>query len=254
MLPEPAQYLLRLDDLCPTHSRERWQQFADLIAEFRLRPVLAVVPENRDPQLEIDLPDPGFWPQMQALESAGATIALHGYRHLNRSRGRGLTGFKRPSEFAGIAEPQQREWIAAGLGILRGHGLNPRLWVAPCHGFDRATLRSLRAEGITALSDGLARIPFERGGLAWIPQQLWAPVEKSRGVWTICIHPNTAGDEAVANLRAFIRSHVAQFTTVDRVLAEFPARSLSLAECSYEWLAETRMRASALRKRLRSSR
>ncbi len=36
MILSPAQYLLRIDDLCPTVSAERWQQFQSLIEEFRL--------------------------------------------------------------------------------------------------------------------------------------------------------------------------------------------------------------------------
>jgi len=253
MLPEPAQYLLRFDDLCPTIRRDRWRQYTDLIEEFHLRPILAVVPENRDPVLEIDTPDPEFWTGMRTLEASGAAIALHGYRHLCASRSRGLAGFDRSSEFAGVSETTQREWIGAGLGILRDRGLNPQLWVAPRHGFDRGTLRALRDEGISVLSDGLARMPFLCHGLTWIPQQLWAPVEKRRGLWTICIHPNTASDRDVENLRAFLRRHSAQFTSVDRVLTEFPPGRLGLIEAARARLALSRIRASRFRRsRLRN--
>ena len=69
-----------------------------------------------------------------------------------------------------------------GSKTLRTYGLNPKLWVAPRHGFDRNTLRALQQEGIGYLSDGFARIPFRRGGITWIPQQLWEPVRKSSGL------------------------------------------------------------------------
>ena len=126
MIPAPAQYLLRFDDLCPTVSRERWRRFRSLIEEFRLRPILAIVPDNCDPELQVSPPDPAFWEQMRALEAAGATIGLHGYRHLCSSRGRSLLGLDRMSEFAGVAIETQRAWIREGLRILRGHGLNPQ--------------------------------------------------------------------------------------------------------------------------------
>jgi predicted deacetylase len=226
----PAQYLLRFDDLCPTVAAERWARFESLIAEFALQPILAVVPDNRDPELEISPPDPEFWNRMRDLEAAGAAIALHGYRHLCQSRGRGLVDLHRTSEFAGVPVETQRAWIAEGLGILRGHGLNPRLWVAPRHGFDAKTLRALLGEGITIVSDGFARRPFLRYGIAWIPQQLWAPVEKTRGLWTICIHPNTAGDAEFAALRGFLSEHAAEFTSVDRALAAFKPVRLTVAE------------------------
>lgn len=252
MIPKPAQYLLRCDDLCPTISRHRWQRFVSLIEEFGIRPILAVVPDNRDPDLEISPPDPEFWKQMRELESAGATIGLHGYRHLSNSSGRGLLALHRRTEFAGVAVETQRTWIRAGLEILRGHGLNPRIWVAPRHGFDVQTLHALLEEGINVLSDGFARVPFTRGGLTWIPQQFWEPVEKPHGLWTICTHPNTAENSMVERLREFLRDHAAEFTSVERVLAELRPAKLSPAERLYEALALGRVQARRVRKRLHS--
>ena len=230
MRPAPAQYLLRVDDLCPTVSRERWQLFRALIEEFRLQPILAVVPDNRDPALQVSAADSSFWVQMRALESGGNMIGLHGYRHLCRSRGRSRLGLDSASEFAGLPAETQRKWIGEGLNILRGHALNPRMFVAPRHGFDANTLLALRSEGIPLLCDGFARRPFLCGEVTWIPQQLWGAEEKASGVWTICMHPNTASDGDVAGLHAFLRAHASQFTSVDRLLGEFPATTLTLAE------------------------
>ena len=165
MISSPAQYLLRIDDLCPTVSAERWQQLQSLIEEFRLQPILAVVPDNQDPELQVSPPDPAFWDRMRALEAAGAAIGLHGYRHLCVSRGRSLVDLHRISEFAGVPAATQRAWIGEGMRILRGHGLDPKIWVAPRHGFDANTLAALREEGILALSDGFARAPFLRSGI-----------------------------------------------------------------------------------------
>jgi len=249
MVPRPAQYLLRFDDLCPTVSHTRLQRLLTLIEEYGIRPILAVVPDNRDYDLQHSPPDPEFWDRMCSLEAAGATIALHGFQHLCMSKGRSLVPLHRHSEFAGVAEETQRQWIHAGLDILRGHGLNPRIWVAPRHGFDRSTLRALSQEGIKVLSDGFARAPFTRGGLTWIPQQLWGPVEKSCGIWTICIHSNFTHASQVAELHAFIRTHAAQFTSLDRVLAEYPPARLSPIEKLHETWALWRAQARHARRR-----
>lgn len=251
MISSPARYLLRFDDLCPTVDHERWLSCCALIEEFRLQPILAVVPDNRDPALNLSQPDPDFWRKLRALESAGATIALHGYRHLCTSPGRSLLGLHPLSEFAGADAETQSAWINAGLGILRNHGLSPRMFVAPRHGFDANTLVALRSEGITVLSDGFARTLFLRGGVTWIPQQLWGPVSKPNGFWTICLHPNTTAIEDLEHLRDFLRAHSAQFTSVDRLLAEFPPSTLNLVERTYASLALWRVKASRVRKRLR---
>lgn len=251
MVPRPAQYLLRFDDLCPTIERARWQRFQSLIEEFGIRPILAVIPDNQDYELNRSQPDPEFWARMRSMEAAGATIALHGYRHLCTSKGKSLVPLHNHSEFAGVPEEIQRQWIQEGLSVLRSYGLNPRIWVAPRHGFDLRTLQALRAEGISLLSDGLARVPFKRDGLTWIPQQLSRPVDKSKGLWTICVHTNTAHASLADSLHAFLRQHGAQFTSVDRVLAELHPAKLGPVERLYEAVALWRVKASRPRKRRR---
>ncbi|MGA2831903.1 MAG: DUF2334 domain-containing protein [Terracidiphilus sp.] len=249
MIPKPAQYLLRFDDLCPTMALHRWQRFLPLIEEFHLRPILAVVPANQDTELNLSAQDPEFWARMRAMEAAGATIALHGLHHYCASLGKSLLPLHLHTEFSGVPEEIQSEWIREGLKILRGHGLNPKIFVAPRHGFDHATLRALRGEGIQMLSDGFARVPFVRGGVAWIPQQLWRPVEKNKGLWTICLHSNFANAAQVAQLRDFLSEHGTQFTSVERVMAELSPAELSLNEKCRENLALWRTRAAKAKRR-----
>ena len=240
MIPKPAQYLLRFDDLCPTMDRAHWEQFLPLIQEFGIRPILAVIPDNQDYKLHFSPPDPEFWAKMRGLQANGATIALHGYRHLCQSEGSSLLPLHHKTEFAGVAADTQQQWIHEGLTILRDQGLKPKIWVAPRHGFDRATLRALRKEGITLLSDGFARVPFRHGGLTWIPQQLWGPVDKSKGLWTICVHANSASHAQIEQLRAFLAQHSPQFTSVERVETEFTPSHLGLFERIHQSLALTR--------------
>jgi predicted deacetylase len=237
MIPQPAKYLLRFDELCPTMSRPHWNRFQTLIDEFDLRPILSVIPDNRDHRFSVESPDPEFWYRMRRMEAAGAVIALHGYRHLCNSFQRGLVPLHRRSEFAGVDVSTQQEWIRRGLEILRNHGLNPRIWVAPRHGFDRGTLKALQREGLCYLSDGFARVPFIRGGITWIPQQLWTPEKKGRGLWTICIHSDRAGDWLLDRLRAFLGEHRSQFISFDQLVEEFQPTQLGPAERIYEALA-----------------
>jgi len=249
MSARPAQYLLRFDDLCPTMPRARWERFLPLIRRFRLSPILAVVPENCDPDLELETPDAGFWTEMRELEAAGSAIGLHGYRHVCATRGQSLIPLHSETEFAGLPEATQRRWIQAGLAILRAEGLHPKIWVAPRHGFDLATLRALRSEGMEALSDGFAPAPFQEHGLTWIPQQLWGPVAKQSGLWTICLHANSATDEQVRALEDFLEKFAELFTSVNRVLAEWPERKRTLADRLFHQRLLARIRLARLRRR-----
>ena len=249
VIPKPAQYVLRLDDLCPTQPPVRWEQFRKVIEEFRIHPILAVIPDNRDPQMNGSVYDPRFWDQMREMEAAGATIAVHGYQHRCNSLGESLLGLGRRSEFAGVDSATQGTWIRAGLEILRGKALNPRLWIAPRHGFDRNTLVALEAEGVEYISDGFARVPHRRDGVIWIPQQLWSPVAKPKGLWTICLHPHTAKEVDVERLRWFLKGHWPQFTSFDRVVKDFEGRALGTSERMYERLALWRVRRRRRRQR-----
>jgi predicted deacetylase len=237
VIPKPAQYLLRLDDLCPTHPPARWDRFRRVIEEYRIRPILAVIPDNRDRQLNASPYDPRFWDQMREMEAGGATIAVHGYQHRCVALGESLLGLDRRSEFAGVDPDTQRAWIRAGFAILRERRLDPQLWIAPRHGFDRNTLGALEAEGVKYISDGFARVPHRRHGVIWIPQQLWSPATKSKGLWTICIHPHAAEDLDVERLRWFLKGHWPQFISFDRVVKEFEGQALGARERIYERLA-----------------
>lgn len=248
-LPAPAQYLLRIDDLCPTVHGLLWQRLRELIQGFGIQPILAVVPNNQDPELETSPSDPEFWDQLRGLQDTGAAIALHGFSHLCKSTGRSLLPLHQHTEFAGLDYHEQTRLIAEGLEILRSHGLDPKLWVAPRHGFDRFTLHALRNQGIQYLSDGFARVPYLRGGLVWIPMQLWSPVPHTKGLWTICLHPNTMDTTAIEQLRVFLLRHADQFTSFDRVVADFPPQPLTGFERLYQIAATVRQLRRARKRR-----
>jgi hypothetical protein len=136
------------------------------------------------------------------------------------------------------------------LGMLRGRGLRPQVFVAPRHGLDQVTLRVLREEGIGLVSDGFARRPFRHFGLIWIPQQVWGPVEKKSGLWTICLHSNSATDEDVATLEAFLERFSGQFISADRAVAEYPIGERSFGDrCFHGWMF-LRIRLGRLRQRM----
>jgi predicted deacetylase len=218
-------------------SPDHWSGVRDLIRQFGIHPILAVIPDNQDLDLETSPFNEHFWEEVRAMQREGAAIALHGYQHRCTSRAKSLLPLHRRSEFAGHPLIEQCSRIRTGLALLRGRGLNPRLFVAPNHSFDHVTLRALGEEGLPYLSDGFARVPFIRDGVTWIPQQLWGPVRRDKGLWTICLHPNAAGSRRLNELRHFIKKHGDQFTSFDKVIERFAPERLSFVERLHERLA-----------------
>jgi Uncharacterized protein conserved in bacteria (DUF2334) len=207
-----AEYIIRLDDACPTMDRHRWSEVETLLMQRGVKPIVAIVPANADPALVRGTGNGRFWEQAQGWVRAGWLIALHGYSHtLTRSKP-GIVPTSKMSEFVGMPLDEQKRRIRDGVKMLQQHGVTPQAWVAPAHGMDKNTLEALRAESaIRLISDSFARRPVKRWGFSWIPQQLWRPRSMPGGLWTICLHPNEMTRADIALLSSFMDVHQGAF-------------------------------------------
>lgn len=212
-----ARYVLRLDDACNTMHREKWRTMEGLLDEFGIRPLVAVIPNNLDPALHYAAIDPEFWGQVRAWQAKGWSIAMHGYQHLlHPTRSKLVLPYYQHSEFGGLNYDQQAEKIRQSWKIFTSQGVEPSVWIAPAHCFDWLTLKAIKAETpIRIVSDGIARDQYYEADFHWVPQQLWSLTEKSDGLWTVCLHPNTMIDQQVIALR-------------QRIEAQFSGRIIAL--------------------------
>jgi hypothetical protein len=229
-----TRYWLRFDDLCPTMNRRNWERAERILDDHRVRPLLAVVPENRDPALEVDSPDPAFWDRARSWQERGWVVGLHGLHHVYDSRAPSLLPFKTVSEFSGHPLEVQSERIGKGLEILRGQGLDPKVWVAPGHAFDAHTLEALRTHGLNVVSDGFGFRPYrDEAGMTWIPQQTRRPRAFPFGTVTIALHTNEMDDDAFDGLERFLAAHRGRLVDdFDALVRE--ARRRRMADRVYE--------------------
>lgn len=211
-----ARYLIRFDDICPTSNWSIWGQVEKALHRYGIKPILAVVPDNKDPKLQVEPSRPDFWEWLREKQSLGWTIALHGYQHVYETRDAGLLGVNRRSEFAGLPVETQRMKIEKGLEIFHQHGVHPQAFVTSAHSFDRNTLYALRDVGIHAISDGFFLGPKRWMEMIWVPQQMWQFRRMPIGIWTICYHHNR-----------FNQQEMEQFT---RDVARFAPHIISLNE------------------------
>jgi predicted deacetylase len=174
-------------------DRTKWQRLEEMLDRFGIKPIVAVVPDNRDAELRCDPPDFAFWQRVRDWQAKGWTIAMHGYQHrLRPVSGRLGVPLHNRSEFGGLPAQEQAEKIRRSWQLFALEGVSPTVWIAPAHAFDAATLNAIRAETpIRVISDGIARQVYYDAGFYWIPQQLWSLKERRSGVWTVCLHPNT---------------------------------------------------------------
>ena len=224
-----ARYLFRMDDITPTMDWGRFWALLRLFQRNRVKPLLGIVPDNKDRKLNRQRAEPHFWDTMRLLvERDLVEIAQHGYQHtLTRASEPALRtpthGHRvERSEFAGYSYQQQLERIMKGREILKENGLSTDYWFAPNHSFDLTTLNALKTAGFAAVSDGIALLPYRFRGLIFIPQQLWRPKWVPTGVFTICLHSNHISTAEIKSIRQFLRTpaHITSFGTEVRTYRE----------------------------------
>ena len=163
-----ARYLIRVDDICPTMPWDRWLQLEDLFIRNKVSPILAVIPDNQDVELHRAPARENFWDHVRSWQGRGWTIGLHGHQHLYVTKSRGIVEGCPYSEFAGLPLEAQRTKLQAAIDIFRRERVDPEVWVAPAHSFDKNTLKVLRQLGISNVSDGLHLFPCrDSDGMLW---------------------------------------------------------------------------------------
>lgn len=60
MRKTPVDYCLRLDDACPQMNTEKWARIERILDKYKVRPIVGVIPENRDPDF-VAVADENFW-------------------------------------------------------------------------------------------------------------------------------------------------------------------------------------------------
>ena len=199
-----AQYLLRFEDLCPTMNWRNWERLEKLLLKRGINPILAVVPDNRDSDLQISEPNLRFWDRVREWQTRNWTIGVHGWQHVFVTSDSGVVGVTKRSEFAGLPRSVQEKKLRSALEVFERERIQSPLWIAPAHSFDLVTLKLLRELGFRYVSDGFSIYPrVDQFGLTWLPQQLWNFRRRPFGVWTISIHFNSWTD---ADITAFDRS------------------------------------------------
>lgn len=209
-------YIFRIDDICPQMNWDNFNKLRTIFERYDIKPIIGVIPDNKDKKLNIYNPNNNFWGIIKELNQKGWIIAQHGYQHLYTNNNSGILKINKKSEFAGLTYEEQLEKIKAGKEISESNlNTNIKWWMAPAHSFDENTCKALKKLGFEYITDGIALFPFEKYSLTWIPQQIWSPVKKMFGDWTICIHPNTINDEYLHNMEKFIVQNNEFCTNID---------------------------------------
>ena len=215
----------RLDDICPTMHKKRFQAVMDILMEQGVPPLLGVIPDCRDPKLRLQPEDPGFDSMIHEYQQRGCEIALHGDTHMYDTKNGGILQVGTKSEFAGHTEEEQKRRLAHGLAILNARGFQPKIFMAPSHSYDQNTLRALQQLDIHMVTDGYTRTNYTEQGILFIPcRHTVALRRKMKGIVTVCLHTNTMDEEERQRLRAFLKKYSGRCVPYSTLINE-PARN-----------------------------
>jgi len=209
----------RLDDITPDMDWNKFCRIKAIFDKFKIKPLIGIVPDNRDENLKKGGFCIDFWACMRQFQQEGWSIAQHGYHHVYETTDSGILGVKNASEFAGLPYDVQLHKIRAGRDILQKEGLDVTIFMAPGHTFDRTTLNALETLEFTCVTDGYTSSPCYRGNLLFIPCR-GARLKMPQGLDTICIHANEYEERDFHELENFIKGHRDRIYSFDEVLAQ----------------------------------
>jgi predicted deacetylase len=200
-----------------------WRLFEGDLCNLNIKPLMAVIPDNRDRELIVSAPEvDNFWNSVRCWQERGWTIGLHGYQHRYLTKMAGMCGRMPRSEFAGLPYEIQEIKLRNAIRIFREQEVSPEVWVAPAHSFDATTVAILSKLGVRIISDGYAIYPYQDAeGVTWIPQQFGKFRKLPFGVWTICCHFNSWTNAETVRFRQDLQKYRRHFTAVTDVVKSY---------------------------------
>ncbi|MDD2970534.1 MAG: DUF2334 domain-containing protein [Lachnospiraceae bacterium] len=232
---------VRIDDMTPDMDWDSFHRFKELLDTYGIKPLIGVVPDNQDSNLQRGRFRDDFWDCMRQLQQEGWSIALHGYHHVYTTGKGGLFPLNHFSEFAGVDYEQQLDMITYGKRTLQSHGIETDIFMAPGHSYDRNTLRALQKAGFRYVTDGFGDRPYhwEQYELTFLPIafQSGKDIEKKESYTTLVYHINQMTDAQLERHRRLMERHRDEFITFQEYQQITPAKSTIWTRAREEFLA-----------------
>ena len=214
-------FLIRLDDIAENMDWNMMNKATNLFDKFNIKPVLGVIPNNKDPKL-LAYPEGGknFWDQVRDWKKKGWKIAMHGNNHLYDKNCPKIDylGLGGPSEFCGHSLENQYEKLKKGLEKFNKENINIKVFFAPNHTFDNNTILALKKCGITEIIDGYGLNPYEEEGMKFIPQLFYKLYVVPFGIQTFQIHLNYFKEKDFKDFEAFIEKNSNKIITYEQAI------------------------------------
>jgi predicted deacetylase len=217
---------IRMDDITPDMDYAKFLRFKELCDRYQVKPLIGVVPDNRDKMLQMDEKRADFWEYVFKLQAEGWTIAQHGVYHVYTTKKMGCFPLNRLSEFAGLPYDKQYEMLSYGKDILEKNGIKTDIFMAPAHSFDKNTLKALKNLGFTKITDGFGDKPYIKNGITYCPisYKQSSSLKKDKGYTTFVVHSNTMKDKDFARYEKLFKENSDKLISYSELLKLKPEK------------------------------
>ncbi len=233
---------VRLDDITPDMDWDKFLAFKEILDRYGIKPLIGVVPDNRDENLHKDDNRKDFWKYVKELQALGWVVAMHGFEHVYTTDKGGMFPLNHFSEYAGLDYEKQLQMILDGKRILKEHGMDTDIFMAPAHSYDRNTVKALLAGGFHKMTDGFGRRPYVYRGMTFYPISflLSSSLRKKQGYTTMVVHTNEITKEAMLQYKKMFAEHEKSFISYGDYLKVRPVKRGYLGRVFESFLAKAK--------------
>ena len=214
--------LIRLDDIAENMNWDLMEKSELLFEKYEIKPILGVIPNNKDNELLSYSKKNNFWEQVRNWRDKGWEIAMHGYTHVYDKicKNEDYFNYGGGSEFCGHTLETQISRIKNGLQKFKSEKIKIRSFFAPNHTYDKNTFIALKNFRINEVIDGYGLMPYIENDIKFIPQLFYKVFALPFGIQTLQIHLNYWEQKDFDNFEKFIKKHSNKIITYDQAIAK----------------------------------
>ncbi len=214
--------LIRLDDIAENMNWDVMTKLERLFDQYSIKPVLGVIPFNKDKELLSYPKKNEFWNKVRIWKEKGWEIAMHGFNHVydKDCKNDDYFNYGGRSEFFGHTLEDQKNKISSGLKKFKDEKIEIRSFFAPNHTYDNNTFHALKSCGLYEVIDGYGLMPYTEHGIKFIPQLFYKVLLLPFGIQSTQIHINYWKDKDYNNFEKFIQKNSKKIITYDQALSK----------------------------------
>jgi predicted deacetylase len=216
--------LLRMDDIAENMNWNFMDDCEKVFDEINVRPLIGIIPENKDPELLKYPKNSNFWERVRSWEKKGWEISLHGFNHVYDSdtKYNDYFNYGGGSEFYGHSYDHQFNKIKLGKEKLKSENIkNVNSFFAPNHTYDSNTLLALSNNGIKVIIDGYGLFPYSEKNLTFSPQLFYKETMMLPfGLQSTQIHLNYWDEVYLKKFKNFLYLHQNKIKSYQETLSK----------------------------------